>query len=219
MSVVGRLHEAHVHQRRVRVLGGLLAALLPRDARVLDVGCGDGRVGWQILQQRPDLELTGVEIEVRDRTWIPVERFDGQLLPGGDQSVDAVLYVDVLHHCKDPEALLREGLRVARRAVLVKDHLSDGFAARQTLAFMDRVANRRHPFRLDLNYWRRQQWRDAFERLGGELDHWDDRPPIYPWPASLLFGRSLHFIARLRAPAGGRGADPAAAPRLRPHPA
>lgn len=210
MSLVGRLHETHVHGRRVRELGALLAPLFPPAGRVLDVGCGDGRVGSQILQERPDLELSGVEIEVRPRSWIPVTEFDGRVLPFDDDSFDAVLYVDVLHHCEDPEAVLREGFRVARRAVVVKDHVSDGFAARPTLAFMDHVSNRRHGFRLVLNYWREHRWREAFDRLGGRIDHWNPRPAFYPWPASLIFGRSLHFIARVL-PAGE-----AAPPAVRP---
>ena len=205
MSLLGRLHERHVHSRRVRVLGDLLAPLLPPDGRVLDVGCGDGQVAREILRHRPDLELTGVEVEERPHTWIPVTRYDGRVLPYPDRSFDTVMYVDVLHHSEDPESLLREGLRVARRALVLKDHLCDGFAARPTLAFMDGVGNWRHGFRLVLNYWRRRQWLEAFDRLGGRVDHWNGRPPLYPWPASLLFGRSLHFVARIL-PGGGAAA-------------
>jgi 2-polyprenyl-3-methyl-5-hydroxy-6-metoxy-1,4-benzoquinol methylase len=35
-------------------------------------------------------------------------------------SFDVVMFVDVLHHTKDPMVLLREARRVARRAIVVK---------------------------------------------------------------------------------------------------
>lgn len=207
------LHANLVHGRRVRVIGELLAPLIPPRARVLDVGCGDGRVGRALLERRPDLELRGVEIRPRSGTLIPVDAYDGRTLPYADGSFDALVYVDVLHHSEQPEALLREALRVARQAVLVKDHLREGFAAGATLAFMDRVGNRGLAMPMPHNYWRRARWREAFERLGAEVDHWSGEVPLYPWPASLVFGRSLHFVARLR-PAVKTAGDPAGAPAV-----
>ena len=42
MTILGRLHGGLVFRRRVRVLGKVLADLLPENGRVLDVGCGRG---------------------------------------------------------------------------------------------------------------------------------------------------------------------------------
>lgn len=42
-GIVGSLHQTLVFGRRVRVLSDQLAALIPPAARILDVGCGDGR--------------------------------------------------------------------------------------------------------------------------------------------------------------------------------
>ena len=207
MSPSEGLHARLVHGRRVRVIGDLLAPLIPPEARLLDVGCGDGRVGRRILERRPDLEVRGVEIAPRRETLIPVDAYDGKTLPYPDGSFDALIYVDVLHHSDDPEALLREALRVARQAVLIKDHLCDGFLARPTLAFMDRIGNRGFDMPMPHNYWQRERWRQAFDRLGVEVDHWSSEVPLYPWPASLLFGRSLHFVARLRPASAGPGGD------------
>lgn len=209
MSDSPGLHARLVHGRRVRVIGELLAPLIPAGARTLDVGCGDGRVGRQVVERRPDLELRGVEITPRKDTLIPVDSYDGKTLPYPDASFDALIYVDVLHHADEPEALLREALRVARQAVLIKDHLCDGFLARPTLSFMDRVGNRGFDMPMPHNYWRRDQWRQAFDRLGVEVDHWSSKVPLYPWPASLVFGRGLHFVARLR-PARVGPPEPAA---------
>ncbi len=198
MSLVDRVHEGHVHRRRVRVLARHLAEMLPRDARVLDVGCGDGRLAQAVLALRPDLTISGIDVLVRADAAIPVMPFDGVHIPYGDRSVDAVLFVDVLHHTTDPMTLLREAARVARHAIVLKDHVADCLLALPTLRFMDRVGNARHGVALPYNYWRQGQWRDAFAALGLTIEEWRERLGLYPPVASLLFDRSLHVIARLR---------------------
>jgi len=48
---------------------------------MLDVGCGDGLLAHLMTQKRPDLDLRGIDVLVRDRTHIPVDKFDGQVIP------------------------------------------------------------------------------------------------------------------------------------------
>ncbi len=131
-----------------------------------------------------------------------MRRFDGLTLPYADRSHDAVMLIDVLHHTNDPIVLLREAARVARRAVVVKDHLREGFLAGPTLRFMDRVGNRRYGVPLPYTYWRTEQWGEAFRSLGLHVERWRDRLGLYAWPLHLLFERSLHFAARLTVASG-----------------
>jgi hypothetical protein len=107
-----------------------------------------------------------------------------------------VMFVDVLHHTEDPLRLLREAVRVTRRTILIKDHPLDGFLAGPTLHFMDWVANKRHGIALPHNYWPRRKWYDAFHTLGLTVTVWKTKLGLYR-PAGWLFGRELHFIARL----------------------
>jgi SAM-dependent methyltransferase len=197
MSVVGALHGSLVFGRRVRVLARHLAAQLPADARVLDVGCGNGQIDAAILVQRPDIDIEGVDILVRPETQIPVTAFDGRVLPFPDASFDIVQFVDVLHHTDDPMVLLREARRVARRGIVIKDHGRDGLLAGATLRFMDWVGNAHHGVRLPYNYWPVARWHAAFAELGLKPATWIDKPGLYPFPASLAFERRLHFITRL----------------------
>ena len=197
MSPLARRHDRFVFQRRVRVLGTALADLLDDGARVLDIGCGDGFIDKQIGKARPDLTISGIDVLLRPDTHIPVELFDGTTIPYGDASVDVVMFVDVLHHTDDPEVLLREARRVARRAIVLKDHTRDGLLAGPTLRFMDWVGNAPHGVALPYNYWPERRWREAFERLGLSPATWRGALGLYPPPASWLFDRSLHFIARL----------------------
>lgn len=197
MNLIERVHGEYVHNRRVGVLCQHLSELIPQGATVLDVGCGDGLLASLIMQKRPDVQTRGIDVLVRGHTHIPVEQYDGQRMPVDDKSFDVVMFVDVLHHTDDPMVVLREAVRVARKAVVIKDHTRDGLLAGQTLRFMDEVGNERHGVRLPFNYWPRQKWLEAFETLGLAVGKWRKDLHLYPPPASWLFDRSLHFVARL----------------------
>ncbi len=204
MNWLERWHGAHVHTRRVRVLASTLAPLVPLRATVLDIGCGDGRLAVALARQRPDATISGVELAPRLDCPIPVTPFDGRRLPFPDRSFDVALLVDVLHHTADPAVLLREAARVARAGVLLKDHFRHGLGARATLRFMDEIGNRRHGVALPFNYLSPEEWRQLFDTC--ELTAVTTAPlhDLYPFPASLLFGRGLHFLTHLR----HRPADP-----------
>jgi SAM-dependent methyltransferase len=216
VNLLERAHDRHHHRRRLRVLGRHLCELIPRGARVLDVGCGDGLLTRHVADRRPDLELRGVDVFVRGKTHVPVDGFDGQRLPFGDASFDAVMFIDVLHHAEDPAALLREGARVARHSIVIKDHCADGALAHATLGFMDRVSNRRHGIEIPHHYWAAARWREELARQGLVAEEWRASLGLYPWWIRFAFERGLHFAARLRVAGAGREAARATSARAAP---
>lgn len=198
MTTLGHLHDSLVVDRRVEVLASWFARLTPRGARVLDVGCGDGLLASMIGSKRPDLKLHGLDVLPRTRSYIPVQMFDGDSIPFHDDSFDAVLFSDVLHHTADPAVLLREARRVASRWVLIKDHRREGFGAYGRLRFMDWVGNARFGVSLPYNYWTENQWQQSWKEIGLLEEEIVQHLGLYPMPASWFFEAGLHFIARLR---------------------
>ena len=106
-------------ERRRRMIGRSydmaleVARVLPRGARVLDVGCGSGFIAHHLSA------LVGarvVGLDVRKTTDAPIEylRYDGARFPAPDHSFDAVLLCYVLHHAQEQCDFLREVRRVLR---------------------------------------------------------------------------------------------------------
>jgi hypothetical protein len=65
---------------------------------------------------------------------------------------------------------------------------------------MDWVGNSRYGVSLPYNYWSKPQWLQAFDELEMKIGSWTTSLKLYPWPASCLFDRSLHFVAHLSVP-------------------
>jgi SAM-dependent methyltransferase len=197
MGRIESVHESFVYPQRIRILADLLARLIPPNSTALDVGCGDGLLDSKIMEARPDTSFAGIDVLARKQVFIPVTTFDGRVIPHADASFDVVMLVDVLHHTHDPMVLLLEATRVASKAVVIKDHLRDGFLAKPTLRLMDWVGNARHGVSLPYNYWPEQMWHRAFKAAGLSISSWNGKLKLYPWWADWWFGRSLHFVARL----------------------
>ena len=196
-SILDSVHGGFVFERRAAVLARHLAEMLPRDARALDVGCGDGLIARLFVERRPDVRVEGIDVLVRPATRVEVSAFDGRVIPRADGSVDAVTFVDVLHHAGDTMGLLREAVRVTKKTVLIKDHFLDGVLAGPVLRLMDWVGNARHGVALPYNYWTEARWQAAFRELDLDVVELRRRIGLYPPPASWIFERGLHFVARL----------------------
>lgn len=197
MSLLKTAHHKAVHNRRVIKLSEHLSRLLPNRAKVVDIGCGDGLVASLIKKLRPDVSIQGIDILLRPETHIPVTKFDGTTIPFTDDYFDAAMFVDVLHHTDDPFALLKEATRVAKNCLILKDHTDEGLLSNETLRFMDWVGNKPHGVRLPYNYWTMTQWQQAIETLNLKTAVWEKDLKIYLKPADWIFGRSLHFVAKL----------------------
>lgn len=212
LSAIAAIHGRIVFSRRVSVLAHLVAPLLP-PGRVLDVGCGDCSITFLVGELRPDTSLLGADLLVRPKKPVRVLEFDGETLPVATGSMDAVMLIDVLHHTQDRARILRECKRVAP-CIVIKDHLAQGSFDRATLRLMDWVGNRGHGVVLRYKYFDRDSWQATLTAAGLVEDVHDPVNGLYPFPFSYIFGRRLHFAARLRpsdSPAALHSGQPEAA--------
>jgi len=91
-----------------------------KGAKILDLGCGSGIVG-KTFQDFFQAELMGADIKDQRVVKIPFQIIDGRNTPFKDGSFDVVLINYVLHHVKEPTALLREAKRVANGKIIAPE--------------------------------------------------------------------------------------------------
>ncbi len=194
-----KVHRKIVMSRRVEQISKNISALIPKEvSSVLDVGAGTGEMACAIKNYRPELVVSGVDVYIRPKTFIPVTEYDGNRLPFNDNSFDAVITVDVLHHCADPVAVLKECARVSKRFVIIKDHVSDSAFDEKVLRLMDWVGNRAHGVVLPYNYLSSLAWDSAFEQAGLNVIDNLTQLKLYPLPFNIIFGGSLHCLTLLK---------------------
>ena len=131
-ETASRYDEMHVasdddHYASLLYISAFLRQLRARS--VLDVGCGTGRAMEYIAQNNPEVLVNGIEpvsqlLEVAAKKGIAKTRLvngSGLELPYKSSSFDVVVECGVLHHVREPDAVVDEMMRVARKAVFLSD--------------------------------------------------------------------------------------------------
>jgi methionine biosynthesis protein MetW len=102
----------------------LIAELVPRGARVLDLGCGSGELLTHLIEHRGcsgyGIELADANVHASLAHGIDVIQFnleDGLAL-FEDRSFDVVLQLDTLQHLRNTEKMLQETARVGRIGIV-----------------------------------------------------------------------------------------------------
>ncbi len=122
------VRDGDEHCVALRYISGLSDVL--GISSVLDVGCGTGRGVKYFLEKRPGMTVHGVEPvgALIDRavqtSCVPaglIAKGSGEALPFADRSFDAVFECGILHHVKQPDRIVREMMRVSRKAVFLSD--------------------------------------------------------------------------------------------------
>ena len=179
-----------------------LVPVLPREASILEVGCGEG-TGLLLLREFGFTQLTGVEVSTerlrRAAAKLPPSVSLCHVSPAGrlpftDGQFDAVITAAVLEHTVDPESFVRELARVTRPGgnVVVS---SDCYSWR--ILKLLGIYQSRQPIDRALLPW---TLRRHFEQAKLDLIHCEG----FPLPGEeyrflgLLFSRPRLFLARVR---------------------
>lgn len=209
IKITGKIHSSIVHGRRIRKLHEHLARIIPEDtASLLDVGCGDGLLSSLLQKDRKDMTLTGIDVLVRQNPRINVQEFNGRQIPFPDKSFDSVMFIDVLHHADEPDILIAEAARVARKSIIIKDHVKHGKISEWILRFMDWVGNRSYGVALPYHYMKEKEMSALVSRHGLVEIERITKLGLYPVPATFIFDTRLHFISRFSVTDHGPGQIP-----------
>ena len=94
--------------------------LIPKNANVLDLGCGHGHHMYLLKQLRPDINIIGIDINTQ-KLWklLKLERFDIRIMNGEnlsfmDKTFDVILSFGVIEHVNDDIQFLKEANRVLK---------------------------------------------------------------------------------------------------------
>lgn len=171
-----KLHLQSSHLRRTRIIAGLLAgkiAALPETnslCKCIDIGCGDMRISGMISNILPlsNWECIDLHPGGRGAEWEKYQQFDGKTIPFPAQTFNVAILADVLHHCNDAQALLREAKRVARY-VVIKDHYEYGRYSRTMLRAMDIYGNWAYGVRIPDKYFDKVSFAEMCKQLCLEI--------------------------------------------------
>lgn len=190
------------HHRTSRIpcgerVSASLATQIGSASSLLDVGCGDGANTQRVANVVGATQVEGVDVHVREHTVIPVRVYDGLHLPFPDKSFDAVMLVDVLHHCDDMLAVLTECVRVAKKVVAVKDHFKFGPVTNRMLYWMDLAGNAKDGIPSPGHYLHPREWVEIVEKAGGRIAHLDWPLKTHDLPWRIIGWPELQFTARI----------------------
>ncbi len=142
--------------------------LTPGDS-ILDIGAGEGFVGLHAFEQGHSTHL--VDVSDRNRTALPFSTYDGQTLPFADAQFDVGILAYVLHHCHDPDQVLKEAARVCRKLIILETVYISDFDRRRT-TFLDHNANRLRGMRKEpLNFDTTEGWSRRFHDINLKTRH------------------------------------------------
>lgn len=149
-------------RRKLSNIGRYLVA----GERIIEIGSGPGSVA--LMLKRRGFDVTAVD--VRDLSFSDEVRpriYDGENLPYEDTEFDVALILTVLHHAHNPEAVVLEAKRVARRVIVIEDIFTRITSKYITFA-ADCIVNLEffdHPH----NNKTDEGWKDLFKRSGLKL--------------------------------------------------
>lgn len=131
-------------------------------SKILDLGCGSG-IAAKNFQKFFKAKVRGVDVRDNRIVPIPFEITDGEKLPFNNNYFDVTLINFVLHHCQNPEKLLKEAKRVSKKIIIFED-LPEGILSKLR-CYIHQITffgGEKRKF----NFKTRKEWEKLFQELG-----------------------------------------------------
>lgn len=158
--------------------------ILPSDS-LLEIGSGPGSI-IEIFRNNGH-NIMGLDIA--DNSYnqaLKPDIYDGQNMPYADNQFNCAMLLTTLHHTPDPDMIIAEAMRVAKRLIIIEDVYDTMFQAAYTKA-ADSITNMEfighpHSNRSDA------EWRQCYDNMGLRLIH----HKIYP--LAKFFKQAVYIL-------------------------
>ncbi len=194
----------------IAVTDELIRAQIESKSRVIDLGCGDGRLLEQ-LRLRHGCSVLGVELDLLQiqgtvRRGVPVIQadLDQGLRDIPDNSFDCAVLSQTLQQVRHPKAVLDEMLRVANRALVVVPNFGNWRVRLQVILQGRAPVTAALPYEWyntpNLHFMSMHDFRDLVAQLGvkilKELPIIKHRAVDRAWAANLRADSALYVLER-----------------------
>jgi SAM-dependent methyltransferase len=113
------LSGATLDERATAIVNSFASIITPR-RRIIDIGAGKGLLAEE-MARRFDARVTMVDVASYNQTNLPLTVCDSRALAFADSSFDYAILSFVLHHSQNPDAILRQALRVASQVIVIEN--------------------------------------------------------------------------------------------------
>lgn len=192
--------EGQIFQRAQYAKGGVgrrywdyrdhiaLSMLASSDQIIIDIGCGEGITLEKMIKRFPDSQVFGVDcmpenVDICRQYGLPVRKGNVYALDFESDSIDAVLFMEVIEHLQFPEKALCEICRILKPGgqlvVVFPNDTLFKLARLLTLKFRETFYNAGH-----LKQWSPQEIRRCLKDRGFSVVR-TRLIPFFLWPLSL----------------------------------
>ncbi len=121
----------------------ILLPWLDRSKTVLDFGCGDQQMAYQLRKLNKLLRITGIDVADFGHRYqdIGFTKFDGQKIPYPAKSFDAVIAYHVFHHTSNPVGLFGQCCKIAKRRIIFVEPVYRSYLEIPGMMIMDWLFN------------------------------------------------------------------------------
>jgi ubiquinone/menaquinone biosynthesis C-methylase UbiE len=164
-----------VGKKRAEDIFKKIEKYLGKNDKILELGAGTCHI-VEFLRNR-NFDVTPLDvINISFIDGINPIIYDGKTIPFKDNYFDISLLITVLHHCQDPEDVLKEAKRVSKKVIVIEDVYDNTFEKYVTFVW-DSLINLEffgHPHSNKSH----KEWRETFKKLDLKLDGYDRSPLV-----------------------------------------
>jgi ubiquinone/menaquinone biosynthesis C-methylase UbiE len=161
--------------------------------RILDLGCAVGNYCQELARLGFDcvgVDINGAYVEVARKKGIEAYVVK-ESLPFDDRSFDTVIILETLEHARDPETVLKEARRVARKNILITVPDNTAFDALKKLSLtFEHMLERDHA-----NFFTKGSLEGLLRKHFDRCRVWEAEPVFIHCALPWYFRKPLTFLA------------------------